>query len=241
MEIGVQQMILITGGCSFSEVVDLKTWPVHLTEQLDCESYHQGIGCVGNTMITKRVLLELSRHMSCKDELLVGIMWSGPDRSESYTRDTAIINKVQSVNTDGWQTNPITFPEGDLGGWIVHNVHWTNEFSENYYKYYDPIEGAVNTFQSILLMQAFLEQHNIKYFMSNYTSQTFARREHPSVSYLAGMIDYSKFLPVEGCFEWCRDNTERPFKTGDNHPSAEQHKQFTQQVIMPHLNKHNLI
>jgi hypothetical protein len=236
-------MILITGGCSFSAPSNgCHTWPEHLTNELLCESHHTGVSSTGNGIITKRVLLELSTRFDQKEELLVGIMWSGPDRSESYTDDSRIISKISSKNTDGWQVNPLRFPKDDPGAWVIHNTHWSTRYARHFYKNYNQVEGSVNTFQSILLMQTFLERHNIKYFMSNFTANTFSNVDHPSVSYFNSMIDYNKFLNVEGCMEWCRDNTEHNFDDGLYfHPTKEQHLQFTQQVIMPHLQDHKLI
>jgi hypothetical protein len=75
--------------------------------------------------------------------------------------------------------------------------------------------------------------------MSTYTGDIFNKHiveKNKNVNYLYDQIDFDLFLPVVGEYEWCRDfsNLEFPIK-GDNHPSSEQHKVFTEKVIVPFL------
>jgi hypothetical protein len=102
--------------------------------------------------------------------------------------------------------------------------------------------AQIQTLENIIRVQNYLKLHNIKYFMSTYTSEVFAVKDNPNLDHLYEQIDFSKFLPVDGCFEWCKEQSGLPMPyVNDNHPSTEQHKLFTEQVIIPFLtNTYNI-
>lgn len=71
---------------------------------------------------------------------------------------------------------------------------------------------------------------------------------HPDVKYLYDMIDFSKFLPVNGCFEWVKENYPKEFRVVDEngnildfHPTEKGHEKFTDEVIIPYLKEKNII
>ncbi len=72
--------------------------------------------------------------------------------------------------------------------------------------------------------------------MTTYTGEVFQNIKHSDIKYLYDLIDFDCFLSVVGEYEWCRDysNLEFPVK-GDRHPSSDQHRLFTEQVILPFL------
>jgi hypothetical protein len=47
------------------------------------------------------------------------------------------------------------------------------------------------------------------------------------------MIDFDHFLPVKGEHEWCKENF--PLNSVDDHPTTNQHKEFTEKIIWPWL------
>ena len=80
--------------------------------------------------------------------------------------------------------------------------------------------------------------------MSTYTGEVFPDYGHDNsdVKHLVDQIDRSKFLPVVGEYEWCRDYSNLPFPVeGDNHPSQAQHKLFVEQVVWPFLKIKNYV
>lgn len=230
--------VLVTGGCSFSECISpwIDTWPRHLAKNLpDYQHISIAMSSQGNGLISRRIIYqitELLKHHS-PDDLLVGIMWSGPSRYEVYKSYTPA--KIK----EDLQENPTNFVAGSDGSWTILNHNWDDDTSKTYYKYfYDHIGGLVNTYEHILRVQWFLNLHNIKYFMSTYTDEVFPDigKNHPSTKHLYDQIDFARFLNVKGEYEWCRDYSGLDFPTpGDNHPSSEQHKKFTKQVILPFL------
>ena len=66
--------------------------------------------------------------------------------------------------------------------------------------------------------------------------------DHPEVSYLYDMIDKDHWLPVRDLKNWTME--ESPYEQRDptdSHPSTEQHKDFTEKVILPFLlEKYNI-
>lgn len=234
--------ILITSGCSFTYVNDAcSSWPLHLSQSLDIPLLNTAMGSQGNGMIARKAIWAIHEQLKTTpaDQLLVGVMWSGPSRSEQY-----INRKIKlKQNIDNWLQNPSNFVENDPGSWVIYNSYWKMPFAQIYYRYlYDEMYAQIQTLENIIRVQNYLKLHNIKYFMSTYTSEVFAVKDNPNLDHLYEQIDYDKFLPVDGCYEWCKEKSGLPIPDpNDNHPSTEQHKLFSQQVIVPFLtNTYNI-
>jgi hypothetical protein len=235
--------ILITGGCSFSECLSpwIKTWPKHLASSLN-EYNHipTAMGSQGNGLISRRVIYQVIQSLKKynSSDLLVGVMWSGPSRHDVYIQNTPPL-----IKEGGYMENPTKFVSGGNGSWIIMNHSWTTESSRNYYQHHhDTIGQYIYSNEHILRTQWFLKLHNIKYFMSTYTNEVFQKNTHTDIKYLYEQIDFDQFLSADGEYEWCRDYSglEFPLK-GDNHPSSEQHRLFTEQVILPFLKEKEYI
>jgi hypothetical protein len=237
---------LITGGCSFSECISshMQTWPKQLANILDTEYIHisTAMGSQGNGLISRRILYRLLEELKTTkaEDILVGIMWSGPGRHDFYHSE-----KVHFDVSEPWQENPTKFVKNTPGSWAILNHNWQNTYARTYYKNFHDIFGSlVYTLEHILRIQWFLKLHNIKYFMATYTSEVFPKEymNHPEVKYLYEQVDKSKFLSIEGEYEWCVKNMPNDFmEPGNNHPSNVQHKAFTEQVIIPFLKEKHYI
>jgi len=237
-------MILVTGGCSFSDPASsYTTWPIWLQQRLnltDTQHYPTAIGAIGNGIISRRVLFKVKELLKSgidPKDILVRVMWSGCDRHEIYkSKDISF-----KENVDGWAKNPIRMPNEDKGSWIVLAHHWKHEFNIPYYKIaHDDIYSIVQSLEHVLRVQNFLEKYNIKYFMSTYldkkVSLGLGRKDMPVVEATAEMIDWNKFLPVDGEYEWCKENSY--WETEDKldlHPPSHQHMEFVDRVIIPHI------
>lgn len=236
---------LVTGGCSFSECISpwIRTWPAHLANFLpEYKHISKAMGSQGNGLISRSIVYqvaELLKTMSCED-ILVGIMWSGPDRHDFYLTDPV----VSDVN-NGWMENPTKFIPNSNKNWVIINCGWNLEYEKYYYsKFHDIIGSYIYTLENVLRVQWFLKLHNIKYFMSTYTGEVLPNiiKTHKDTAHLNSLIDYNYFLPIIGEYEWCRDFSAIPFPVeGDNHPSTEQHKKFTDEIIIPFLKDKNYI
>jgi hypothetical protein len=218
--------ILVTGGCSFSQVLDPHytleqggTWPHNLKLLAFNDSIHiaTGLEGQGNGLISRKIIKEVSTLLETTDakEILVGVMWSGPDRYERY------------VGND-WQILYHSDPE--------HRFYYT--------KIHSRIGSLIVTCEHILRLQWFLKLHNINYFMTTYTSEVLPSicQIHQQIKYLYDQIDQSHFLPVIGEYEWCRDYSGITFPVKDDfHPGFRQHRAFTEQIIIPFLKEKNYI
>jgi hypothetical protein len=222
-------MLLITSGCSFSECFTgyVDTWPIHLHRYLNTEKHISlGLGSQGNGLISRKLLHQLSL-IDDTSNILVGIMWSGWDRGDIYHTDYKVKPVIGTENPT---------KVADDKNWIIISPHWTkNKYTKSYYSIMSEKFLVVQTLEHILRVQWYLKLHNIKYFMSSYTEEVLSFKKDKETSYLYNMIDFENWLPISGCYEWCRDNTNIGFNPGDNHPNSEQHKIFTEQVIMPFL------
>jgi hypothetical protein len=230
---------LITGGCSFSECISpwIKTWPIHLAEFLpEYKHISKAMGSQGNGLISRSIIYQVSELLktTASDDILVGIMWSGPDRHDFYLTHP----RVNDVG-DGWMENPINFIPNNQKNWVIMNWGWKFDYEKQYYSnYHDIIGSYIYTLEHILRTQWFLKLNNIKYFMSTYTGEVLPDivKTNKDTQHLNDMINYDHFLPVIGEYEWCRDSSGLAFPVaGDNHPSIEQHKLFTDNVIIPFL------
>ena len=85
-----QPKILITGGCSYSQVPNRDiSWPIHLQE-LPSIRYvaHTGHGSAGNQIISRKVISKVLEAIDAghkTKDMLVGVMWSGCDRQSHYS------------------------------------------------------------------------------------------------------------------------------------------------------------
>jgi len=233
---------LITGGCSFTEwPQNTHTWPKFLLEHLPEYTHaNAALGSSGNGLISRRVIYETTQALKQCDakDILVGVMWSGPDRHEFYTQ------RVTDDMTANTKINPCKFIPDSPGAWAIMNGGWKMNHAKIYYTEFHTLAGSlISTLEHILRVQWFLKQHGVRYFMTTYTGdvipnyvKTFADTEH-----LYSEIDFVNFLPVSSEYEWCRDHSGIEFPApNDYHPSGAQHKLFVEQVIIPFLKERNL-
>lgn len=233
--------LLITGGCSFSECISkhIDTWPRHLAKVLpEYNHISTGMGSQGNGLISRKIIYQVTEALktTLPDDILVGIMWSGPDRHDFYANKDVLFTSDQHTE-NMWMENPTKFIKDSKGAWVILNHHWNLDLAKMHYRYFHNTIGAeINTYEHILRVQWFLKLHNIKYFMSTFTSGVLnpVFKNHPDIKHLHNQIDFDNFLPVTGEYEWCNLDSK---KTGILHPTSEQHFEFTQQVILPHIKK----
>jgi hypothetical protein len=239
--------LVITSGCSFSVANKWgDTWPRHLSRAYpEFEYRHTGLSSQGNGLISRRVIYEVTEALKTHrpEDILVGIMWSGIDRYDFYTRDA----KGLDTNIDNWEENPTKFINPPTGGnWVILNWNWQNEYAKQYYTtFYDRIGSLIYSLEHILRTQWFLKAKNIPYFMTTYTKEVFpdVTRQHIDTQYLYDQIDFDQFLGVVGEFEWVKERSGIGFKNSSDglHPSPEQHRAFTEQIVIPFLHSKNYL
>ena len=194
---------------------------------------------MGNTLIARRAIVKLEQLLSSykPEDILVGIMWSGPDRIHKFNGEG-----VQLENTSRWVENPTSlWPNGDKV-WEIGNVHWDTDFCVNYYKHtHTPEDSLMNTIDNILLVQKYLQVLGIDYFMSSYLKLFSNLKEvHSDVQKYSMLIDYTKFADIEGCGEWCLANQKDSeyIPTGlkyIEHPYSEGYKAYAENILVPFI------
>ena len=139
--------------------------------------------------------------------------------------------------------------------WEIINHWWTRPKSKLYYKeFHDPIGDYIQTLEHILRTQWFLGKHNIKYFMSTFTSEVIPevlksidnaasegaekflehnKRKYNELIHLYELIDFSKFLPISGMHEWAKQTGLPLMPNNAIHPTPKQHEMFVDKVILP--------
>ena len=242
----MDKKILLTSGCSFtmgsSKNLKKDSWPKYLARHYNLKLRNPAMGSIGNGLIAKQIIYQTTQLLKINkpEDILVGIMWSGIDRHEFYTLSK---DAKRYVVTDGLIENPTEVVPRKKYWSILHPAH-TEPISKIYYKYLHSTMGSlVNTMFNILAVQSFLKLNKIDYFMTTYMD-IFGTKEYgmrfgrtlmdPDVKYLNDNIDYSKFLPIRGCYEWVKENHPINGLTGtDNHPLPYGHQKFTEEVIIP--------
>jgi len=236
--------ILLTGGCSFT--VGPECWPNHLVKRIDYRLINEGQGGSGNGFIKKKVMYRLTQLLKTvdKNNILVGVMWSGFTRHELFTQD-----RINPDDVFKPQSNIVKYIDDkqSSGNWILVNQGWDNHYAKNFYLNFDLLAGVIQTLENILALQNFLETLGVKYFMTTFTSETLPQDfiAHPEAIWLHDQIDFDKFLPILGEYEWCKgitpDSLTKEWPIKWQHPVREEHIKFVDELVVPYLGSRKLI
>ena len=239
---------IVTGGCSFSTVNPWKdTWPSHLSQAYPQYNYqHTGVSSQGNGLISRHIIYHVSELLKTHrpEELLVCVMWSGHDRHDFYM----VNDPGFKTNVDNWLDNPIKVTtEPRAGNWVILNWNWKNDYARQYYgTFHDQTGSLIYTIELILRVQWFLKLHNIPYMMSTYTADVLPRdlvTHREDVRHLYEQIDFGHWLDIGGEYDWVKNHSGIPYPADsyDIHPSSDQHKAFTEQIVIPFLQNKNYL
>jgi hypothetical protein len=242
-----KKKVLVASGCSFTAYPDC--WPSQIKEKYNLELVNGGAGSQGNALIARKVIAYVQDLINIKgyhpDEIIVGVMWSGIDRADRY------------VDGGDMFIGPPFTPESPTAiidnrrNWRIMNVHWqTSEDCKQWYRIFNHgVSSMVYTLEHILRVQMYLDKLGIKYFMTTYMDMwihDFIR--HAEVAYLWDMVDWKKFLPVKGCYEWVDENypidgfkPAEPNGWRDQHPTPFGQERFAHEVIVPFIEENKLI
>jgi len=235
--------LLITSGCSFSEAINQDiTWPVHLTQYLNCEAVHLGRGSAGNGIISRTIVHAVITALKSykPEELLVGIMWSGYSRHEFFLTE----EPANFAHPVGSRNPQQIIPFGNAYYYQL-SPHWDDELSSTYYRiFYDESGSQLQTLEHILRVQLFLKSLGIKYFMTKYAYNTINMDVISGIedlNYVYDLIDREHFLAVDNMDDWAHRSGIPYARPLDSHPSTEHHKEFVDTFIVPHLKAKNYI
>lgn len=244
---------LVVSGCSFT--FEDWNWPRFLGECYGLslkDIVNVGMGSQGNGLISKKLIYAVTKELETQNpkDLMVGIMWSGVDRVDFHSEN--------NYNSGNWGnnghisniSNPTNVAEEKK--WYVLNPGWglnkdSHPLMDNYYEHYHSNVGAmVNTIQCILITQWFLKEKKVPYFMTTYMDifNMYDKEflNNPEIKYLYDLIDFSKFLPIRGCFEYIKTNFPEGMPECNNeydghHPLENGHKFFSENAIAPFISE----
>ena len=237
--------LLITSGCSFTD--PSFAWPYQLSKRYDFNIENVALPSQGNGLISRKLINILEQYPVNyhSDDIIVGVMWSGINRYERI-----IESGDEYVGPPYLHQNPTwaVYSDKGRGRWRIMSHEWVkSEDCLTHYKIFNnEISSMVQTLEHILRTQWYLNICNIKYFMSSFMNIFNDEKimNHPDVKYLYEMVDFSKFLPIKGFYEWNKENY--PVEGFDNlkldwHPNEFGNVKLTEEIIIPHLIKNNII
>jgi hypothetical protein len=161
------------------------SWAKQLEKEFNCEVINDALSCSSNERIVRTTVEYVKNNYNTKDEMFIWICWSGPDRFEFFVNDPIdidIINKMPWAGkeqlydgiilniTNYWRDRLINKNLNDLYHHefqtYIDMLKNTNNFIN--YKFDNSCHELNNNkfIQQIILLQSFLENHNIKYGMS---------------------------------------------------------------------------
>jgi hypothetical protein len=237
--------LLITSGCSFTD--PSFAWPYQLGKRYNFNVENVALPSQGNGLISRKLINILEKYPVNyhSDDIIVGVMWSGMNRYERI-----IESGDEYVGPPYLHQNPTwgVYDDKGKGRWRIMSHEWIK--SEDCFIHYkifnNEISSMVQTLEHILRTQWYLDICNIKYFMSSFMNIFSDKKimNHPDVKYLYEMVDFSKFLPIEGFYEWNREHYPvdgfNDLKI-DWHPNEFGNVKLTEEIIIPHLMKNNII
>lgn len=248
--------IIIAGGCSFTQVPSNEyNWPWFLSSALNSSAFYLGTGCSDNNLIANKVLNKLSEIQKSKqyknEDLLVGVMWSGVSRNTIYLQEPPI--SYTKIETNESNINHLSENQhtgnpnrtSHLRHYYMIAPHFQDQLAQLYYKhFYDDIGGIIQSLKNMLLVQNFCKMNNIKYFFTEYSTDTVTNldvKDHIDVKFLYDMVDFNEFLPIKNMFDWCKNESGLRHRPNDDHPTSQMSKKFTLEVIIPYLKKKGYI
>lgn len=111
--------------------------------------------------------------------------------------------------------------------------YFMTEYDHDVFTYMGPAHGDTN----------YSDQSECKINPDDYTKEKhFAYLTNPEINYLYKEIDKNYWLPIKHLQDWVTNiSVYNHREAGDPHPSTEQHKDFTEQIIVPFLlEKYNI-
>lgn len=237
--------LLITAGCSFSyHPADSKniTWATFLDNYLKISTLHLGHGGAGNVTINRKLIHTITESLKkyTPEDILVCIMWSFPERYETIISGKKPLlqyyeNKILA------NLSPYGLTSSFNRCHYLLNPSNEDELTKYYYKYFfDTIQAQITTLENILMVQWFLKDLNIKYYMMSVSETTLETKlcTHPEVNYLYKLLDQNYFLMTTNAIEYFKIKSKfKDLEWINGHPVTLQQQDFCDNIVIPNLKK----
>jgi len=169
------------------------------------------------------------------EEILIGIMWSGPHRYDFYNDSAAAME-----NVNNWIENPTTI-SGKSGTehWEIINPGWETKRAKLWYTEFSTHIGAlIDTLEYMIFAQMYFEKVGVPYVMMNFMDffDKWLKSciEHTDVKFYSELLDKDKFV-IPGEYDWMKENFENGLGEDLIHPNEEGHEVFAKKLIIPKL------
>ena len=242
---------LVASGCSFTYEGVERTWAGWLTEYNKLKRYNYARSSMGNGLIARTAAYGVSKLLQegvPAEDILVGVMWSGSTRFDFHLDYKPVLYQSDGLLKGH---NPFHFIPDATGNWVIGNVNWKSPIVKKYNEnFFSEESQSINTFEKILWLQDFLRQRNIKYFMSSYMD-TWLDDVTENTKWMSEEIDWSTILCSEFDYLYKNHEHQLAFRASDMlkysdenwnsdwqpgwHPSADGHRIYTDEIIMPYL------
>lgn len=256
--------VLITSGCSFTGWEGAKkTWAHYLSSNYGV-FYNEGRGAQSNRLIKNRTYYRVNECISRgikADDITVGIMWTGIDRTAFYNHkddkleSTLYTKQIKHLRNFNFTSSKSFFWKPTV------SVTSITPSDLNYYKYiYLESDHIARFLEDVIALQNFLTSKGIKYFMTtawdldSFRNDTWScgyRDMLPvdifnknyikklgseyNLDYIVDNIDLNRFLDIRGMWEYCYHiNPNRDCKK-DHHPTEDENKQFYNNIVKPFI------
>jgi len=247
--------ILVAGGCSFT--FEDWNWPGYVASNYGLTVHNVGMGSMGNRLISRRTIAKTEQLLQQykPEEIIVGVMWSGLDRMDTWVAHDDIPTPDETAKL-GYYENPVHISDENYKQFWMMNMHWSDSKSLAKYKTTNEVDNLISTITDILFTQYYLKSKGIDYFMTTYlsifTGNGYWKEEDspltiPDAKFFYEMIDQSKFLK-ENCNDWCWANQNEPghyvWRENDDddhpvgHPVPLGHQKYAENIIIPFIDKH---
>jgi len=237
--------LLVTAGCSFSyHPADDKntTWATFLDDYLKIKSLHLGHGGAGNITINRKLIYNITEVLKQykPEEILVCIMWSFPERHETIiSGKKPLLEFYENKNLANLSPYGLTSRFNRCH--YLMNPNNEDELTKFYYKYYfDSIQAQIVTLENILMVQWFLKNLKINYYMMSVSETTLEAKlcSHPEINFLFKLLDTNNFLLSTNAIEFFTTISKyKELQWQNGHPVTLQHKDFCDNILIPNLKK----
>ncbi len=231
---------LITCGCSITYGTELKdigegmvkpsefAWPALLAKKMGVELENLAYPGVGNDYIVRKIIENV--NIENADRVIVGIMWSQPDRFEHYDGNTWKSYGPWLVDKDLYKNISPFSDFVPYKSWVDHYyIEGQNIFNSGY-----------KMLTNILLLQAYLTKLNINYFMQFSHSKKLKTPNGEFIFNMKGMEHFRDYINWDSFFFYDDDEMTSFYEIVDGylygtngHYLEEAHRDYVNDYLYP--------
>jgi hypothetical protein len=234
------------------------------------EYEHLGLSSQGNELIQKKLSLAAVESLEKykPEEILVIPMWSGTERKSFYINNPGEIQTIVDTwrpRNCWWDTqfadlkNRLSSPKqlrtsngwyadyNTDGGWYICSFSIDDDsISSAFFRLtLDKLNGVHESIQNIIMLQNICKINGInlvhQFYMNYVLNDIEEYKDHQMVGYLYKQLDKSLITDPVAIYEYLQGDTSFFVSPTDTHPNEVGHTKWVDQVLLPTLQKRNLL